>query len=115
MKKFKLNISLHSLYRYMERVMGFDFTEMKVEYSLHHNLPSINHVKDSLLIKWVIDRGMDFSDVSGVLKSRIHNLMTPTQKNIYLNNNNRFYEKIVDEENDVVYVIRENTLVTILD
>lgn len=115
MQKFKINISLHALYRYMERVVGFDFTEMKLDYAMAHGLPSVRHVDDAKVIKWSIDNGVDFADIQGTLKGRIHNLMTAAQKKIFLNNNNKFYEKIVDPENKITYVMRENTLVTILN
>jgi len=48
-----LVVTNHCIVRYLERIDGFDFTELHLEYMMDQGLPSIRHIVDGEFIWWL--------------------------------------------------------------
>jgi len=46
-------VTNHCIVRYLERIDGFDFTELHLEYIMDQGLPSIRHIVDGEFIRWL--------------------------------------------------------------
>ncbi len=66
-----LSISRHALIRYMERVQGFDFTNLRVDYMVENGLPSLNYGNDGPFVDWVAEN-LNLNEFYGWMKSEFH-------------------------------------------
>lgn len=48
-----LGVTNHCIVRFLERVDGYDFSSLKLEYMLENSIPSIRYINDKEFVKWI--------------------------------------------------------------
>jgi len=107
--------SQHALYRYIERVLCFDFTELKINYMIEKGLPSLNYIKDAHFLRWCEDTIGGFGEFRQKMVMHVWNLLSDKQKNIVKNNKNFESERVKDVKNGITFIVSDNTIVTVLN
>lgn len=51
-----ISVTNHCIVRFLERVDGYDFTDLKLEYMLEKSIPSMRYIKDGEFVRWISAR-----------------------------------------------------------
>jgi hypothetical protein len=97
----------------MERVLKFDFSELRLLFMIERGLPSLNHIIDSDFISWCEHEIEGLGIFRDKLSKRVWKCMSAQQKNM-AKNNGHVEERVPDPENKVGYVVKDNTIITVL-
>lgn len=88
-----VGVTNHCVVRFLERVLGFDFTDLKLQYMLEKSIPSLRYIEDKDFIKWIdlhIDvqefREQVLSFINPHIDDKLKNEITHNpRKDIYIN------------------------------
>ena len=106
-----MRVSMHATIRYIERVLGYDFTELKVEYSILHGLPSCRFSTEKPeFIRWINQR-VFLQAFTERLRDFVYSNIDDKLKNCLDKSKNADHKVIID---NVKYVFKSDTLVTII-
>lgn len=107
-------VSQHALYRYMMRVLNYDFTELRILYMLERGFPSLNHIRDGEFMAWCEDEINGMEEFRAKITEHVWNLMDEVQKRLAVHN--KHYEgRVADLDNRITFVVRDDTIVTVLN
>lgn len=106
-----MKITAHALIRYMERVLNFDFTDLKVHFAVERGLNSCRFSSEQKdFVQW-----LDANVGLGEFKHRLTNLVWNSldQKTQNKLNKSKNADSVV-QIGDFRYVLKDDSLVTIL-
>jgi len=107
----EISVVNHCVARYIERVKGFDFTELKFKFMLEHGLPSINHVNDLKFIAWV-NNHIGLEPFRNEIRERIWDSINEDQRKTIIN----FPKKEVWVKSDnFKYLLKGKTVITVVN
>ncbi len=104
--RYRIEPSKHAILRYMERILGFDFTELKVLYMVEMGYTSLSKVGDGPFFVWLKENvEEDIKEYQTQLTQIVNKSLNLPVDGIY-----EFpHMKVVIEDNKVITVLEKET------
>jgi len=77
-------VTNHCIVRYLERIDGFDFTELHLEYIMDQGLPSVRHIVDGEFIRW-LSRKISLEPFRDTIRTIILENLNEEQRKVVIN------------------------------
>lgn len=106
-----MRVSAHATMRYIERVLKYDFTDLKVEYAILSGVPSFRFSTEKPeFIRWVNQR-VDLREFSNHLHKQVYDNIDTKLKNCLEKSKNADHKVTIE---GIKYIFKNDTLVTII-
>lgn len=104
-----LGVTNHCIVRFLERIDGYDFTELKLEYMLENSILSMRHINDREFVHW-IDLKLDVQPFRDRILNFINPFITASQRKDI---ENKPKKKVHVYSDDYVFIIAERNIITV--